>query len=68
MIEQRRGRLMQDFRLRTPDAHYLWFALKARPVVGSDGEVVRIVGTADRRDRIQEPPKSGCCTTRCTTI
>lgn len=44
-IEQRRGRLVQDFRLRTIDGHYLWFALKARPVVGSDGEVVRLVGT-----------------------
>src|SRR5262249_53399388 len=37
VLEQRRGRLSQDFRLRTPDGHYLWFALKARPVVGSDG-------------------------------
>ena len=45
VLEQRRGRLLQDFRLRTPDGHYLWFALKARPVVGSDGEVVRLVGT-----------------------
>jgi diguanylate cyclase (GGDEF)-like protein/PAS domain S-box-containing protein len=45
VLEQRRGRLMQDFRLRTADGHYLWFALKARPVVGSDGEVVRLVGT-----------------------
>ena len=45
VVEQRRGRLIQDFRLRTPDGHYLWFALKARPVVGSDGEVVRLVGT-----------------------
>ena len=45
VLEQRRGRLVQDFRLRTPDGHYLWFALKARPVVGSDGEVVRLVGT-----------------------
>ncbi len=45
VIEQRRGRLVQDFRLRTPDGHYLWFTLKARPVVGSDGEVVRLVGT-----------------------
>jgi diguanylate cyclase (GGDEF)-like protein/PAS domain S-box-containing protein len=45
VLEQRRGRLMQDFRLRTPEGHYLWFALKARPVVGSDGEVVRLVGT-----------------------
>src|SRR4029079_19312436 len=45
VLEQRRGRLMQDFRLRTPEGHYLWFTLKARPVVGSDGEVVRLVGT-----------------------
>ncbi|HKY87603.1 MAG TPA: PAS domain-containing protein, partial [Pseudorhodoplanes sp.] len=45
VIEQRRGRLMQDFRLRTEDGNYLWFSLKARPVVGSDGEVVRLVGT-----------------------
>ncbi len=45
VLEQRRGRLMQDFRLRAADGHYLWFTLKARPVVGSDGEVVRLVGT-----------------------
>src|SRR5437762_340246 len=45
VLEQRRGRLTQDFRLRTPDGHYLWFTLKARPVVGSDGELVRLVGT-----------------------
>jgi diguanylate cyclase (GGDEF)-like protein/PAS domain S-box-containing protein len=44
-LEQRRGRVAQDFRLRTPDGHYLWLTLKARPVVGSDGEVVRLVGT-----------------------
>jgi len=45
IVEQRRGRLSQDFRLRAADGHYMWFALKARPVVGSDGEVVRVVGT-----------------------
>ena len=45
VLEHRRGRLVQDFRLRTPDGHFLWFTLKARPVVGSDGEVVRLVGT-----------------------
>ena len=54
VIEQRRGRLMQDFRLRTEEGNYLWFALKARPVVGSDGEVVRLVGTLDRRHRFQD--------------
>jgi diguanylate cyclase (GGDEF)-like protein/PAS domain S-box-containing protein len=45
LLEHRRGRLIQDLRLRGSDDHYLWFALKARPVVGSDGEVVRLVGT-----------------------
>jgi diguanylate cyclase (GGDEF)-like protein/PAS domain S-box-containing protein len=45
VIEQGRGRLVQDFRLRTPDGHSLWFTMKARPVVGSDGEVIRVVGT-----------------------
>ena len=44
-VEQRRGRLSQSFRLHAADGHYLWFTLKARPVVGSDGEVVRLVGT-----------------------
>ena len=45
VLEQRRGRVVQDFRMRTADGHYLWFALRARPVIGSDGEVVRLVGT-----------------------
>ena len=45
IVEQRRGRIGQDFRMRTGDGHYLWFTLRARPVVGSDGEVIRLVGT-----------------------
>ncbi|HXW40004.1 MAG TPA: EAL domain-containing protein [Xanthobacteraceae bacterium] len=45
VLEQRRGRVAQDFRMCTADGHCLWFALRARPVVGSDGEVVRLVGT-----------------------
>jgi diguanylate cyclase (GGDEF)-like protein len=45
VIEQRRGRIIQDFRLRAANGPYHWFRLKARPVVGSDGEVIRIVGT-----------------------
>jgi diguanylate cyclase (GGDEF)-like protein/PAS domain S-box-containing protein len=44
-LEHGRGRVVLDFRMRTPDGHSLWFALKARPVVGSDGEVIRLVGT-----------------------
>ncbi|MBO0752827.1 MAG: EAL domain-containing protein, partial [Bradyrhizobiaceae bacterium] len=45
VIEHGRGRLTLDLRLRTPDGHPMWFVLKARPVVGSDGEVIRLVGT-----------------------
>ncbi|MGO4704732.1 EAL domain-containing protein [Microvirga sp. 2MCAF38] len=45
VIEQRRGRLSQDFRLRSASGPHVWFRLKARPIVGSDGEVIRIVGT-----------------------
>jgi diguanylate cyclase (GGDEF)-like protein/PAS domain S-box-containing protein len=45
VIEQRRGRIMQDFRLRSAAGAFYWFRLKARPVVGTDGEVIRVVGT-----------------------
>ncbi|GAC1330148.1 MAG: EAL domain-containing protein [Beijerinckiaceae bacterium] len=45
VLEQRRGRINQEFRLRAADGHYTWFRMRARPVVGSDGEVIRIVGT-----------------------
>lgn len=45
ILEHRRGRISQDFRLRGADGHYHWFSLRARPMVGSDGEVLRCVGT-----------------------
>jgi diguanylate cyclase (GGDEF)-like protein/PAS domain S-box-containing protein len=45
VLEHRRGRVAQSFRLRGADGHYHWFSLRARPVVGSDGEVIRCVGT-----------------------
>jgi diguanylate cyclase (GGDEF)-like protein/PAS domain S-box-containing protein len=45
VLEHRRGQISQNFRLRGADGHYHWFALRARPVVGSDGEVMRCVGT-----------------------
>ena len=45
VIEQRRGRVSQDFRLHASDGHYFWFRLRARPVVGPEGDVVRLVGT-----------------------
>ncbi len=45
MLEQRRGRIALDFRMRSATGPYHWFALRAGPLVGSDGEVIRIVGT-----------------------
>ncbi|CCV03667.1 Diguanylate cyclase/phosphodiesterase with PAS/PAC sensor(S) [Mesorhizobium metallidurans STM 2683] len=45
VLEHRRGRVAQNFRLRGADGHYHWFSLRARPVIGSDGEVLRCVGT-----------------------
>lgn len=45
VIDQRRGRVSQAFRLRSEDGHYRWFRLRARPIVGSDGEVIRCVGS-----------------------
>jgi diguanylate cyclase (GGDEF)-like protein/PAS domain S-box-containing protein len=45
MLEQRRGRIALDFRMRSQSGPYHWLSLRAGPVVGSDGEVMRIVGT-----------------------
>jgi len=45
ILEHRRGRIQQELRLRTEDGQYRWFNLRARPVVGTDGEVLRVVGT-----------------------
>ncbi|MGE0846546.1 MAG: EAL domain-containing protein [Flavobacteriaceae bacterium] len=45
LTEQRRGRISQDFRLRANDGHYYWIRMRARPILGTDGEVSRVVGT-----------------------
>lgn len=45
VIVQRRGRINQIFRMRAADGRFLWFHLKARPIVGADGEVMRCSGT-----------------------
>ncbi len=44
ILDQRGGRIAEDFRLRGVAGHYFWFRLKLRPVVGADGEVLRIIG------------------------
>ncbi len=45
LLDQRRGRVQLDVRLRSAEGEFVWFSLKARPVVGDDSEVVRVVGT-----------------------
>jgi len=45
VLEHRRGKIQQSFRMRGADGHYHWYSLKARPVIGSDGEIIRCVGT-----------------------
>ncbi|MTI42936.1 EAL domain-containing protein [Roseibium hamelinense] len=45
VIDQRRGKISQTFRLRSEDGHFRWFLLRARPIIGSDAEVIRCVGT-----------------------
>ncbi|MDR4307883.1 EAL domain-containing protein [Chelatococcus sambhunathii] len=45
LVSERRGRLSETFRMRGADGRYLWYLLRARPVVGADGEVVRCIGT-----------------------
>ncbi|MFC3644534.1 EAL domain-containing protein [Aquibium oceanicum] len=45
VLEHRRGRVSLSFRLRGADGYYHWYNLRARPVIGSDGEIIRCVGT-----------------------
>ena len=45
LLEHRKGRLNHEFRIRAEDGHYHWLKIRARPVLGSNGEVIRCVGT-----------------------
>ncbi len=45
LLLQRSGRIRHDLRLRGADGHYTWFLLKARPVLDSGGDVIRVIGT-----------------------
>lgn len=45
IVEHKRGRIAQTFRLRSDSGQYHWFRLKARPMLGLDGSVIRCVGT-----------------------
>lgn len=45
ILKYKRGKILQDFRLRAEDGYFRHFRLRARPIVGPDGEVVRCIGT-----------------------
>ena len=45
MVDQKKGRIAQDFRLRSRDGHYRYLNLRARPITNSDGDVMRCIGT-----------------------
>ncbi len=45
VLEHKRGRISQSFRICGDDGHYHWFRLKGRPVLGINGEVMRCIGT-----------------------
>ena len=44
MIEQRKGKIRQEFRLKTKVGEYTWWKIEARPMIGIDGEVIRCIG------------------------
>ncbi len=44
IIEHKRGRISQAFRMRDGDGHYQWFQLRARPMLDLSGEVSRCIG------------------------
>ncbi len=47
VVDHRRGRIRQVFRLRDSEGYYHWFELRARPLLDANGEVIRCVGTID---------------------
>jgi hypothetical protein len=67
VLDQRRGRLVQDFRLRTPDGHFHVVRAESPP----GGRLRRRGGPASSArsptSPKTRPPKSACCTTPCTT-
>lgn len=45
LLEHKRGRVSQAFRLRAADGHYHWYRLRARPMLNVGGNVSRCIGT-----------------------
>lgn len=47
IVEHKRGRISQAFRMAGTETPYHWFKLKARPMLGVDGSVIRCIGTIE---------------------
>lgn len=45
LLDHRKGRFNHEFRIRAEDGHFHWLQIRARPVLGSNGEIIRCVGT-----------------------
>ncbi|MEM8796201.1 MAG: EAL domain-containing protein [Pseudomonadota bacterium] len=45
IVKYKRGKIAEDFRLRADDSYFRCMRLRARPIVGADGEVIRCIGT-----------------------
>lgn len=45
ILEHKRGRISLKFRMRSNEGHFHWLHLKARPMLGVDGNVMRCIGT-----------------------
>lgn len=45
ITHHKRGRVAMTFRLRSDNGQYHWFRLKARPMLDSESQVIRCVGT-----------------------
>lgn len=45
LVELKRGKVSSDFRIITHDGSYRSFRLRVKPVIGSNGDVTRCVGT-----------------------
>lgn len=45
VFHQKQGRISLDFRLKAEDGHFRWFKLRARPIIGADGMILRLMGT-----------------------
>jgi len=45
VVDHKRGRIAQTFRMKADDGSFHWFRLRSRPMVDLGGQVVRCIGT-----------------------